>query len=154
MVAKRLTGSPAISGGSDPDRWIWVCALMDLGGRAGLEYLDWWAGLWIGSGLIHHLEHPRQPLMPCAAPPGGGGEGHRDRPWDDELGGGGHGGGEKSTIVTNAEGQRAEDDANTFFSMKRFIGRKMVEIVEESKQVSYRVVRDDKLPPRRFRLRS
>jgi chaperone protein DnaK len=32
---------------------------------------------------------------------------------------------------------------NTFFSVKRFIGRKMSEVDEESKQVSYRVVRDD-----------
>lgn len=31
---------------------------------------------------------------------------------------------------------------NTFFSVKRFIGRKMNEVQEESKQVPYRVVAD------------
>ena len=70
-------------------------------------------------------------------------------------------------IVTNAEGQRttpsmvayakngdmlvgqiAKPQAvvkieNTFFSVKRFIGRKMTEVDEENKQVSYRVVRDE-----------
>lgn len=75
--------------------------------------------------------------------------------------------GGKPTIVTNAEGQRTTPSVvaftkngdrlvgqiakrqavvnpeNTFFSVKRFIGRKMVEVDEESKQVSYRVVRDD-----------
>ncbi|CAA6657260.1 unnamed protein product [Spirodela intermedia] len=71
------------------------------------------------------------------------------------------------TIVTNAEGQRTTPSVvaftkngdrlvgqiakrqavvnpeNTFFSVKRFIGRKMFEVDEESKQVSYRVIRDD-----------
>lgn len=75
--------------------------------------------------------------------------------------------GGKPTIVTNAEGQRTTPSVvaytksgdrlvgqiakrqavvnpeNTFFSVKRFIGRKMVEVDEESKQVSYKVVRDD-----------
>ncbi|XP_050150514.1 uncharacterized protein LOC126625466 [Malus sylvestris] len=71
-----------------------------------------------------------------------------------------------STIVTNAEGQRTTSSVvaytkngdrlvgqiakrqavvnpeNTFFSVKRFIGRRMSEVDEESKQVSYKVVRD------------
>ncbi|KAL5711868.1 70-kilodalton heat shock protein [Ranunculus cassubicifolius] len=75
--------------------------------------------------------------------------------------------GGKPTIVTNAEGQRTTPSVvaytkngdrlvgqiakrqavvnpeNTFFSVKRFIGRKMSEVGEESKQVSYSVVRDD-----------
>jgi chaperone protein DnaK len=75
--------------------------------------------------------------------------------------------GGKPTIITNAEGQRTTPSVvayskngdrlvgqiakrqavvnpeNTFFSVKRFIGRKMSEVSEESKQVSYRVVRDD-----------
>ncbi|KAL9448490.1 hypothetical protein AB3S75_015889 [Citrus x aurantiifolia] len=75
--------------------------------------------------------------------------------------------GGKPTIVTNAEGQRTTPSVvaytkngdrlvgqiakrqavvnpeNTFFSVKRFIGRKMVEVDEESKQVSYTVVRDE-----------
>ncbi|KAG6535473.1 hypothetical protein ZIOFF_000473 [Zingiber officinale] len=75
--------------------------------------------------------------------------------------------GGKPTIVTNAEGQRTTPSVvaytrngdrlvgqiakrqavinpeNTFFSVKRFIGRKMSEVNEESKQVSYRVSRDE-----------
>ncbi|XP_057793571.1 stromal 70 kDa heat shock-related protein, chloroplastic-like [Salvia miltiorrhiza] len=75
--------------------------------------------------------------------------------------------GGQPTIVTNAEGQRTTPSVvaytkggdrlvgqiakrqavvnpeNTFFSVKRFIGRKMNEVDEESKQVSYKVVRDD-----------
>ncbi|PWZ24468.1 Stromal heat shock-related protein, chloroplastic [Zea mays] len=75
--------------------------------------------------------------------------------------------GGKPTIVTNAEGARTTPSVvaytksgdllvgqiakrqavvnpeNTFFSVKRFIGRKMNEVDEESKQVSYRVIRDD-----------
>lgn len=75
--------------------------------------------------------------------------------------------GGKPTIVTNAEGQRTTPSVvaytrtgdrlvgqiakrqavvnpeNTFFSVKRFIGRKMAEVDEESKQVSYRVMRDE-----------
>ncbi|RWW35077.1 hypothetical protein GW17_00000119, partial [Ensete ventricosum] len=75
--------------------------------------------------------------------------------------------GGKPTIVTNAEGQRTTPSVvaytkngdrlvgqiakrqavvnpeNTFFSVKRFIGRKMSEVDEESKQVSYRVLRDE-----------
>ncbi|XP_043722923.1 stromal 70 kDa heat shock-related protein, chloroplastic [Telopea speciosissima] len=75
--------------------------------------------------------------------------------------------GGKPTIITNAEGQRTTPSVvaytkngdrlvgqiakrqavvnpeNTFFSVKRFIGRKMSEVDEESKQVSYRVVRDE-----------
>ncbi|KNA22376.1 hypothetical protein SOVF_034610 [Spinacia oleracea] len=75
--------------------------------------------------------------------------------------------GGKPTIVTNAEGQRTTPSVvaytkngerlvgqiakrqavvnpeNTFFSVKRFIGRKMTEVDEESKQVSYTVVRDE-----------
>ncbi|XP_070677786.1 stromal 70 kDa heat shock-related protein, chloroplastic-like [Malus domestica] len=71
-----------------------------------------------------------------------------------------------STIVTNTEGQRTTpsmvaytkngdrlvgqiakrqavvNPENTFFSVKRFIGRRMSEVDEESKQVSYKVVRD------------
>lgn len=74
--------------------------------------------------------------------------------------------GGKPTIVTNAEGQRTTPSVvaytktgdrlvgqiakrqavvnpeNTFFSVKRFIGRKMSEVDEESKQISYRVIRD------------
>ncbi|KAK3042042.1 hypothetical protein RJ639_001744 [Escallonia herrerae] len=74
--------------------------------------------------------------------------------------------GGKPVITTNAEGQRMtsfvvawtknEDrmvgqiakrqavvnPENTFFSMKRFISRKMSEVDEESKQVSYTVVCD------------
>ncbi|MCO5563022.1 hypothetical protein L7F22_016658 [Adiantum nelumboides] len=74
--------------------------------------------------------------------------------------------GGKPTIVTNAEGQRTTPSVvaytkngdrlvgqiakrqavvnpeNTFFSVKRFIGRKMNEVNEESRQVSYKVVRD------------
>uniref|UniRef100_A0A7N0VCK5 Heat shock protein 70 n=1 Tax=Kalanchoe fedtschenkoi TaxID=63787 RepID=A0A7N0VCK5_KALFE len=75
--------------------------------------------------------------------------------------------GGKPTIVTNAEGQRTTPSVvaytkngdrlvgqiakrqavvnpeNTFFSVKRFIGRKMAEVADESKQVSYRVIRDE-----------
>ncbi|XP_073028757.1 stromal 70 kDa heat shock-related protein, chloroplastic-like [Primulina eburnea] len=75
--------------------------------------------------------------------------------------------GGKPTIVTNVEGQRTTpsvvaytktgdrlvgqiakrqavvNPVNTFFSVKRFIGRKMSEVDEESKQVSYHVVRDE-----------
>ncbi|CAN1305858.1 Stromal 70 kDa heat shock-related protein, chloroplastic [Linum perenne] len=75
--------------------------------------------------------------------------------------------GGKPTIVTNVEGQRTTPSVvaytkngdrlvgqiakrqavvnpeNTFFSVKRFIGRKMSEVDEESKQVSYKVVRDE-----------
>ncbi|CAI9770148.1 unnamed protein product [Fraxinus pennsylvanica] len=75
--------------------------------------------------------------------------------------------GGKPTIVTNVEGQRTTPSVvaytksgdrlvgqiakrqavvnpeNTFFSVKRFIGRKMSEVDEESKQVSYTVVRDE-----------
>ena len=75
--------------------------------------------------------------------------------------------GGKPTIITNAEGQRTTPSVvaytkngdrlvgqiakrqavvnpeNTFFSVKRFIGRKMSEVDEESKQVSDRVIRDD-----------
>lgn len=42
-----------------------------------------------------------------------------------------------------AKRQAVVNPENTFFSVKRFIGRKMSEVDEESKQVSYRVVRDD-----------
>lgn len=75
--------------------------------------------------------------------------------------------GGKPTIVTNAEGQRTTPSVvaytkngdrlvgqiakrqavvnpeNTFFSVKRFIGRKMLEVNEEAKQVSYKVVSDE-----------
>lgn len=75
--------------------------------------------------------------------------------------------GGQPTIITNAEGQRTTPSVvayskngdrlvgqiakrqavvnpeNTFFSVKRFIGRKMMEVDDESKQVSYKVVRDD-----------
>eukprot|EP00245_Coleochaete_scutata_P010802 TRINITY_DN38_c0_g1_i1.p1 TRINITY_DN38_c0_g1~~TRINITY_DN38_c0_g1_i1.p1 ORF type:complete len:710 (-),score=221.22 TRINITY_DN38_c0_g1_i1:292-2421(-) len=75
--------------------------------------------------------------------------------------------GGKPTIVTNAEGQRTTPSViaytkkgdrlvgqiakrqavvnpeNTFFSVKRFIGRKMNEVDEEAKQVSYHVMRDN-----------
>lgn len=75
--------------------------------------------------------------------------------------------GGKPTIVTNAEGQRTTPSVvaytkngdrlvgqiakrqavvnpeNTFFSVKRFIGRKMAEVNDESKQVSYHLVRDE-----------
>jgi hypothetical protein len=74
--------------------------------------------------------------------------------------------GGKPTIVSNAEGQRTTPSVvaytktgdrlvgqiakrqavvnpeNTFFSVKRFIGRKMSEVDDESKQVSYKVIRD------------
>ncbi|XP_048600092.1 heat shock 70 kDa protein 6, chloroplastic-like [Brassica napus] len=75
--------------------------------------------------------------------------------------------GGKPMIVTNAEGQRTTPSVvaytksgdllvgqvakrqavvnpeNTFSSVKRFIGRTMNEVDEESKQVSYRVVKDE-----------
>ncbi|MBA0768380.1 hypothetical protein Gotri_017183 [Gossypium trilobum] len=75
--------------------------------------------------------------------------------------------GGRPTIVTNAEGQRTTPSVvaytksgdrlvgqiakrqavvnpeNTFFSVKRFIGRKMSEVDEEAKQVSYKVIRDE-----------
>ncbi|KAL8059862.1 hypothetical protein ABFX02_03G114600 [Erythranthe guttata] len=75
--------------------------------------------------------------------------------------------GGQPTIVTNAEGQRTTPSVvaytksgdrlvgqvakrqavvnpeNTFFSVKRFIGRKMNEVDDESKQVSYKVVMDE-----------
>ncbi|KAL0351361.1 UNVERIFIED_CONTAM: Stromal heat shock-related protein, chloroplastic [Sesamum calycinum] len=75
--------------------------------------------------------------------------------------------GGQPTIITNAEGQRTTPSVvaytktgdrlvgqiakrqavvnpeNTFFSVKRFIGRKMNEVDDESKQVSYRVVKDE-----------
>ncbi|KAK8609796.1 hypothetical protein V6N13_093210 [Hibiscus sabdariffa] len=75
--------------------------------------------------------------------------------------------GGKPTIITNAEGQRTTPSVvaytkngdrlvgqiakrqavvnpeNTFFSVKRFIGRKMSEVDEESKQISYKVSRDE-----------
>lgn len=75
--------------------------------------------------------------------------------------------GGQPTIITNAEGQRTTPSVvaytktgdrlvgqiakrqavvnpeNTFFSVKRFVGRKMGEVDEESKQVSYKVVKDD-----------
>ncbi|KAF7142208.1 hypothetical protein RHSIM_Rhsim05G0113400 [Rhododendron simsii] len=75
--------------------------------------------------------------------------------------------GGKPVIATNAEGQRTTpsvvawtkigdllvgqiakrqavvNSENTFFSVKRFIGRKMAEVDEEAKQVSYTVVRDE-----------
>eukprot|EP00850_Spirogloea_muscicola_P018704 SM000174S03359 [mRNA] locus=s174:142832:147603:- [translate_table: standard] len=75
--------------------------------------------------------------------------------------------GGKPTVITNAEGQRTTpsvvaytkngdrlvgqiakrqavvNPANTFFSVKRFIGRRMNEVNEESKQVSYTVLKDD-----------
>ncbi|KAK3035668.1 hypothetical protein RJ639_032540 [Escallonia herrerae] len=74
--------------------------------------------------------------------------------------------GGKLVIITNAEGQWTTPSVvvwtkngdrligqiakrqvmvnpeNTFFSVKRFIGRKMSEMDEESKQVSYTVVHD------------
>ncbi|KAL0360088.1 UNVERIFIED_CONTAM: Stromal heat shock-related protein, chloroplastic [Sesamum radiatum] len=75
--------------------------------------------------------------------------------------------GGQPTIITNAEGQRTTPSVvaytkagdrlvgqiakrqavvnpeNTFFSVKRFIGRKMNEVDDESKQVSYKVVKDE-----------
>ncbi|XP_026417715.1 stromal 70 kDa heat shock-related protein, chloroplastic-like [Papaver somniferum] len=75
--------------------------------------------------------------------------------------------GGKPTIITNVEGQRTTPSVvaysksgdklvgqiakrqavvnpeNTFFSVKRFIGWLMNEVKEESKQVSYKVVRDE-----------
>ncbi|XBI79498.1 stromal 70 kDa heat shock-related protein, chloroplastic-like [Triticum dicoccoides] len=75
--------------------------------------------------------------------------------------------GGKPTVITNAEGQRTTPSVvaytkggerlvgqiakrqavvnpeNTFFSVKRFIGRKMAEVDDEAKQVSYNVVRDE-----------
>jgi L1 cell adhesion molecule like protein len=75
--------------------------------------------------------------------------------------------GGKPTVVTNAEGARTTPSVvaytktgerlvgqiakrqavvnpeNTFFSVKRFIGRKMSEVDDEAKQVSYGVVRDE-----------
>ena len=74
--------------------------------------------------------------------------------------------GGKPTIVTNAEGQRTTPSVvaysktgdqlvgqiakrqavvnpeNTFFSVKRFIGRRMEEVTSECTQVPYDVVRD------------
>ncbi|XP_021760397.1 stromal 70 kDa heat shock-related protein, chloroplastic-like [Chenopodium quinoa] len=75
--------------------------------------------------------------------------------------------GGQPTIITNVEGQRTTPSVvaytkggdrlvgqiakrqavvnpeNTFFSVKRFVGRKMGEVDEESKQVSYKVVKDE-----------
>ncbi|MQL76941.1 hypothetical protein Taro_009332, partial [Colocasia esculenta] len=75
--------------------------------------------------------------------------------------------GGRPTIVTNAEGQRTTPSVvaytkrgdrlvgqiakrqavvnpeNTFFSVKRFVGRKISEVSEEARQVSYRVVGDE-----------
>jgi heat shock 70kDa protein 1/2/6/8 len=75
--------------------------------------------------------------------------------------------GGKPTVVTNAEGARTTPSVvaytktgerlvgqiakrqavvnpeNTFFSVKRFIGRKMSEVDDEAKQVSYGVVKDE-----------
>nr|ACR36928.1 unknown [Zea mays] len=75
--------------------------------------------------------------------------------------------GGKPTVVTNAEGARTTPSVvaytktgerlvgqiakrqavvnpeNTFFSVKRFIGRKMAEVDDEAKQVSYGVVKDE-----------
>lgn len=75
--------------------------------------------------------------------------------------------GGKPTIVPNVEGQRTTPSVvaftkngetlvgqiakrqavinpeNTYFSVKRFIGRKYEEVKEEAKQVSYKVVRDE-----------
>ncbi|KAF5813906.1 putative Heat shock protein 70 family [Helianthus annuus] len=42
-----------------------------------------------------------------------------------------------------AKRQAVINPENTFFSMERFIGRKILEVDEESKQVSYTVVRDE-----------
>ncbi|MCD9561365.1 heat shock [Datura stramonium] len=42
-----------------------------------------------------------------------------------------------------AKRQAVVNPENTFFSVKRFIGRKMNEVDEESKQVSYNVIRDE-----------
>ncbi|XP_058188585.1 stromal 70 kDa heat shock-related protein, chloroplastic-like [Rhododendron vialii] len=42
-----------------------------------------------------------------------------------------------------AKRQAVVNPENTFFSVKRFIGRKMSEVDEEAKQVSYTVVRDE-----------
>lgn len=39
-------------------------------------------------------------------------------------------------------GQAVVNPTNTFYSVKRFIGRKMSEVEEESTQVSYKVIRD------------
>jgi molecular chaperone DnaK (HSP70) len=38
--------------------------------------------------------------------------------------------------------QAVVNPTNTFYSVKRFIGRKMSEVEDESKQVSYKVMRD------------
>nr|GMD76864.1 stromal 70 kDa heat shock-related protein, chloroplastic [Ipomoea batatas] len=42
-----------------------------------------------------------------------------------------------------AKRQAVVNPENTFFSVKSFIGRKMAEVDEESKQVSYNVIRDE-----------
>ncbi|RAL54290.1 hypothetical protein DM860_001418 [Cuscuta australis] len=42
-----------------------------------------------------------------------------------------------------AKRQAVVNPENTFFSVKRFVGRKMSEVDDESKQVSYSVVRDE-----------
>ncbi|KAL2483844.1 Heat shock 70 kDa protein 6 [Forsythia ovata] len=42
-----------------------------------------------------------------------------------------------------AKRQSVVNPENTFFSVKRFIGKKMNEVDKESKQVSYHVVRDE-----------
>ena len=76
--------------------------------------------------------------------------------------------GGKPTIIPNAEGGRTTpsvvaftktgdrlvgqiakrqavvNPVNTFFSVKRFIGRKMTEVTEECKQVPYEVIEDGK----------
>lgn len=41
-----------------------------------------------------------------------------------------------------AKRQGVVNPENTFFSVKRFIGRKMKEVTEESKQISYSVMTD------------
>merc|ERR1719428_1438980 len=93
------------------------------------------------------------------------GEGRRDRPGDHQLGGGGDGGREAhdrgqlggpahdpSVVAFTKTGdqlvgqiakrQGVVNPENTFFSVKRFIGRRMDEVNEELKQVPYEVFKD------------
>uniref|UniRef100_A0A804Q7W0 Chromatin assembly factor 1 subunit Cac1-like C-terminal domain-containing protein n=1 Tax=Zea mays TaxID=4577 RepID=A0A804Q7W0_MAIZE len=112
-----------------------------------------------------HLRRDLQPQPPVAPAAGGKREGGRHRPTTNSAVAPMEGG--KPTIVTNAEAARTTPSVvaytksgdrlvgqiakhkvvvnpeNTFFSVRRYISRKMNEVDEESKQVSYPVIRDD-----------
>lgn len=44
-----------------------------------------------------------------------------------------------AALMQIAKRQAVVNPENTFFSVKRFIGRKMIEVKEESKQIPYQV---------------